>query len=137
MRLDRLIESLQDYLGVTGDGGDILAKGDDAGDLWSFGGDSAILPAANGAGDNSVAWITEGDDLADEGGGEGIGVLLGAKGRSCNLDASACDSMADQLEEGVPIMDICEPPRRRPGHVGQVRHNGGRRPRRARQPPDR
>jgi hypothetical protein len=134
VRLDRLIESLQDCLGVTGDCGDVLAKGDDAGDLQSSGGDSAILLAANGVGDNSVAWITEGDDLADEGGGEGVGSLLGVKGRSCNLDASACDSMADQREE-VPIVDICESPRCRPRHVGQVRHNGGRCPRHARQSP--
>jgi hypothetical protein len=33
MRLDRLIELLQDCLGVTGDSGDILAKGDGVGNL--------------------------------------------------------------------------------------------------------
>jgi hypothetical protein len=33
MRLDCLIELLQGYLGVTGDDGDVLAKGDNAGDL--------------------------------------------------------------------------------------------------------
>jgi hypothetical protein len=46
MRLDRLIELLQGYLGVTGDGGNVLAKGDDAGDLQSSGNDNAILPVA-------------------------------------------------------------------------------------------
>jgi hypothetical protein len=33
MRLDHLIELLQDCLGVTGDSGDILAEDDDASNL--------------------------------------------------------------------------------------------------------
>jgi hypothetical protein len=73
-------------------GDDILAKGDDADDLQSSGGDSAILPAV---GDSSVAWILEGGDLDGEGGGEGVGGLLIVKGSGCNLDAGTCDSMAD------------------------------------------
>jgi hypothetical protein len=55
MRLDHLIELLHDCLGVTGDGGDVLAKGDDTDDLQSSGGDNAILPATDGASDNNAA----------------------------------------------------------------------------------
>jgi hypothetical protein len=33
MRFDHMIELLQDCLGVTGDGCDVLAKGHDSGDL--------------------------------------------------------------------------------------------------------
>jgi hypothetical protein len=69
MRLDQLIELLQDCLGVTGDNGDVLAKGDDAGDLRSFGRDSVILPVADGADDSNAARIAKSGDLADEGGG--------------------------------------------------------------------
>jgi hypothetical protein len=71
MRLDRLIELLQECLGVTGDGGNVLAKGDDAGD-----GDNAILPMADGVGDSSTEQITKGGDHADEDSGEGVGGLL-------------------------------------------------------------
>jgi hypothetical protein len=126
MRLDRLIELLQDCLGVASDGGDVLAKGDDAGDLQSSSGDSVILPTANGAGDSSVARIAEGDDPADEGGGEGVGGLLIAKGGGCNMDISTCNSMADQREAEVPTVDICEPPERRPGCAGWARPRCGR-----------
>jgi hypothetical protein len=69
MRFDHLIELLQDCLGVTGDDDDILAKGDDVGNHQSSNDDSAILPVADRAGYSNAEWIAEGDDLADEGGG--------------------------------------------------------------------
>jgi hypothetical protein len=90
MRLDRLIELLQDCLGVTGDDGDVLAKGDDADNLQSFNGDNAILPATDGAGNNSATRITQGSKLADEGdgsttpsggGGKSVDGLLASNGR--------------------------------------------------------
>jgi hypothetical protein len=59
-------------LGVTGDGGDILAKGDDVGDDQSSNDDSSILPVADGAGHSNAAWIAEGDDLPNEGGGNAV-----------------------------------------------------------------
>jgi hypothetical protein len=64
MRLDCLIELLQDCLGVTGDGDDILAKDNDTDDLLSSSGDSVILPLADGAGDSNATWIVEGGNLA-------------------------------------------------------------------------
>jgi hypothetical protein len=70
----------------------------------------------------------EGDDLADEDGGEGLGGLLVAKGGGCNLDTGACDSMANQREE-VPTMDTCKPVRRRLRRVGRGRCSSGRHPR--------
>jgi hypothetical protein len=144
MRLDRLIELLQDCLGVNGDGGDILAKGYNAGDLHSSGGGSVILPVIYDIDDSSVAWIMEGSDLVGIGGGEGVDSLLVVKGGSCNLDASVCDSMANQHTEEVHTVDIYESPRHRPEHVGHIprhigrpRRNGERCPRRGRQPPGR
>jgi hypothetical protein len=55
----------------------------------------------------------EDGDLADEGGGEGVGGLLTAKDDNSDLDARACNSMADQREEEAPTMDIYEPPGRK------------------------
>jgi hypothetical protein len=52
MRLDHLIELLQDCLSVTGDSSDVLAKSDNTDDLQSYDSDSAILPAVDGAGRN-------------------------------------------------------------------------------------
>jgi hypothetical protein len=52
---------------------------------------------ADGTGDSSARWITEGGDLAGKDGGsatpsydggEGVDGLLAAKGGSCDLDAS-------------------------------------------------
>jgi hypothetical protein len=97
MRLDCLIELLQDCLGVTGDGGD------DASDLQSFDGDNVILPTADNVGDSSTTRIAKAGNLADEGGDESIGGLLITKGGNRNLDAGACDSMADQREERSPL----------------------------------
>jgi hypothetical protein len=99
-------------LGVTGDSGDVLVKGN-----------STILLAANGAADSSAARIAEGGDLAGEGGSEGVGCLLAGGG--CNLDEGVCDSISDQREEEVPTVDICESPGCMPGHVGWVWHSSG------------
>jgi hypothetical protein len=60
MRHDHLIELLQDCLGVTDDGVNILAKGNDVGDLQSSDGNSAILPVANRTSDSSATQIMEG-----------------------------------------------------------------------------
>jgi hypothetical protein len=75
MRFGCLIELLRDCLGVTVDGGD-----------------SGILLATDGAGDSSASRIVEGGDLPDDGGGEGVGALLAAKGGGCNLDAGVMNS---------------------------------------------
>jgi hypothetical protein len=45
MRLDRLVELLQDCLGVTSDGSDVLAKGDDMLDM--VGGSDDMRPSIN------------------------------------------------------------------------------------------
>jgi hypothetical protein len=150
MRLDRLIELLQDCLGVTGDGGDLQAKGDDVGDLQSSDDDST-RPTADGTGDSSAARIAEGRSLADEGGGstepsnggsEGIGGLLTVKGGGCDLDAGAGvilgtnsgSSIIMRVISSIPstIVDIYEPPGHRPEHAGQARCSGRRCPRRGR-----
>jgi hypothetical protein len=71
----------------------------------------------------------EGGKLAGEGGIEGIGILLTAKGGDCNLSAGACDSMADQHKEEFPTVEIYEPPERRTGRAGQVWRSAERCPR--------
>jgi hypothetical protein len=49
--------------------------------------------------------------------------LTRREGSGCNLDIGTCDSMADQREEEVPTMDICELLRHRPRCVGRVRRS--------------
>jgi hypothetical protein len=82
------------------------------------------------------ARIVKGGDLAGEGDGEGVGGLLAMKGGGCNLDVGTCNSMANQRKE-FPTVDICKPPRRRPGRAGWAWCSGERCPRRSWRPPSR
>jgi hypothetical protein len=89
-----------------------------------------LLPCQCGVQRGSVtpAWfrtttIAEGGNLASEGGHEGVGGLLTAKGGGCNLDVGVCDSMFNQHEEEVPTVDICKSHECRPfflEHAGEL-----------------
>jgi hypothetical protein len=98
MRLDHLIELLQDCLGVTGDD-DVLAKGYDIDDLQSSGGDSVILHAADDAGDSSSTRIAEGANHADEGGGSAVPSGVGSLLRTGDV----LDMAGDLLGEAVSV----------------------------------